>query len=386
MDEVNYKYVKQPNYNVFDFLSDLFSKGWAIAKENMKIRKSIERALLDSTIGIRVNSSSIAQSGKITLKLPEILIQREKGLKIFIQNSVKFQETLSTIDISSAIDGYVVETSYLSENRQYFIYECEPVGIDYQITFESLKDLVLLAKEYRKKGKIPIDKRLTIPFSHMIITGMTGSGKTTALYYLLLFLEYSVGKLSIYVIDPKQEALLSFGEIRGYSVASEPGEILDLMRNFIALMDRRQESMRRRVKKSRKFDIDAFEFGLRPYFIFIDELAALNAILNKDEKAEFFALLSRLILLGRSLGFYAVISLQQNNARELSTAIKEQIGFKVVLGNSGKQSYATLFDDLEGANGLLKQKRRIGEGVYTSVLNGSLGLKKVRFPHLKFLG
>lgn len=381
--ENNLRYIKQPNHIWLDYWLDVFNYGFSVAKANYKIRKNIERSLLDAGIGFPVSNN---EPGKVMLQLPSIWIIRDKGLTIEIANSVKFQKKLAEIDISSAIDGYVVESSFLSDNRTKYIYECEIVGIDYQIVFESLKDLVSFAKEYRKKGKIPIDKRLTIPFSHMIITGMTGSGKTTALYYLLLFLEFSVGKSSLNVIDPKREALLSFGELRGYSVASESAEILGVLRRFVELMGKRQEVMRKSVKKAKKFDIDALGFGFRPYFIFVDELAALNAIFGKDEKAEFYALLSRVVLLGRSLGFYVVISLQQNNARELSTAIKEQIGFKVVLGNSGKQSYATLFDDLEGSDGLLKQRRKIGEGVYTNSLIGSVGLKKVRFPHLEFLG
>lgn len=318
------------------------------------------------------------------LKLPFIRIVRDNGLVIEISNSVKFQDKLSNIDISSAIDGYIVESTFLSEDRKKYIYECEPVGVDYQIIFKNFSEFKRYIKD-SENGKIPIDKRLIIPYSHMLITGMTGSGKTTALYYLLLYFELKMGKTSVFVIDPKEEALSVFGKMRGYNIAVENTEILPLLRRFILMMDKRKEAMRKAVKKSRKFDSDALDFGFKPRVMFIDELAALNAIFTKDEKNEFYSLLSRVILLGRSLGFYVIIALQQNNAKELSTALKEQIGFKVVLGNSGKQSYATLFDDLEGASGLIKQRKKIGEGLYFSSFDGQMNVKKLRFPHLKFL-
>lgn len=385
MDRTDYRYLKQPDSNGWvAFLVDCYKYGLKVARENLIIRKSIERAFLDSGIGIKVNRQT--HSSAFYLKLPETLINREKGLKISIRNSPKFQDKLSVIDISSALDGYVVESSYLTEDRDFFVYECEPVGIDYQNTFDTFGDFKEYVKSFKERGKIPIDKRLVVSYSHMIITGMTGSGKTTAVIYLLLFLEMKLGRNSIYVIDPKEEALATFSKMRGYNTTGKNSEILPILRDFVDSMDKRKKVMRKCVKNTKKFDSDALGFGLCPHFLFVDELAALNATLTKDEKAEFYALLSRVILIGRSLGFYVVLSLQQNNAKELSTSLKEQIGFKVVLGNSGKQSYLTLFDDMDGASGLLQQRKKIGEGVYTNVIDGETNLKKLRFPHLKFLG
>lgn len=381
----NYKYVKQINHIWIDYLLDIFKYGFVIASENNRIRKSVERALLNAGIGFPISNEG-TKFNKIILELPKILIDRTNGLSIKIGNSLKYQERLMDIDISSALNGYVVEYSYLLEDRQFYVFECEPVNVDYQLTFEKFKDFKEFVNGFENNGQIMIDKRLVIPYSHMILTGATGSGKTTALYYLMLFVELRHGKKHLFVIDPKQEALLEFAELRKYKKATETNEILPLLRRFLLLMDKRKAEMRKVVKKCRKFDSDALEFGFAPYFLFVDELAALNATLNKDERNEFYSLLTRVILMGRSLGFYVVISLQQNNAKELSTALKEQIGFKVVLGNSGKQSYMTLFDDLDGAGGLIKQKKKIGEGVYVSSLNGQMSLKKLRFPHLEFLG
>lgn len=384
MEQTNYKYIKSPNYDVLDFWVDIFNYGLKVARDNAKIRKRIQRALLNAGIGFPVSND---EKGKIMLELPLISIIRHKeNLEITIQNSIKFQDKLASIDISSAVNGYVVESFYISEDRTHYVYECEPIGIDYQLVFEKFVDLKEFVKECESSKGIPIDKRLNIPYSHILITGMTGSGKTTAIFYLLLFLEIKFGKSSVYVIDPKEESLCIFGKARGYNTAVKNSQILPLFRRFVELMGKRKANVRKAVKRSKKFDSDALKFGYAPRFIFIDELAALNAIFDKKEQAEFYSLLSQVILLGRSLGFYVVLSLQQNNAKELTTALKEQIGFKVALGNSGKQTYLTLFDDLEGAQGLLKQKKKIGEGLYFNSLIGQMSVKKLRFPHLKFLG
>lgn len=381
----SYKTVKQTNYLWLDFIFEFFTYGFSVARGNLRLRRSIERALLDAGIGVPASNNS--NDNRIVLQLPRIDFRRNKdGLEVIISNSIKFQKKLLEIDISSALYGYIVESFYLSEDRTKVIYECEPVGVDYQIVFDNFREFKSYISQFDKQGYVPIDSRLIVPLSHMLITGMTGSGKTTALYYLLLFFEFKYGKKSIFLIDPKEESLAVFGRKRKYRTAIHSERIMKMIKYFVRLMEERKKEMRKVINKSNKFDSDALSFGFSPKFIFIDELSALNVALSKEEKNEFYALLSQVILLGRSLGFFVIISLQQYNAKELPTSLSEQIGFKVVLGNSGKQSYLNVFGSLEGSEALFVQKKRIGEGIYFSSHIDQINPKKVRFPHLKFLG
>lgn len=376
-------------YFISLYISNGLTKyGFKYTHKKIKLKYDIDKALVMANIGFPIINKY--NSSNIYLKSPKLDIKlTADGYVdyIEIENSIKYQEKLEKIDLSSVLPDENVENMYLSKNRKYFIYECEPIELDNQLVFETFNSLYNYVHRHLD-DTIPIDSRLYVPLSHIIISGRSGSGKTTALYYLLLFIELRYGKDTLYVIDPKNEGLSVFSDLREYKNEHNPKEVLDIMRDFIGEMKQRQENLKKMINKTGKFDADAIQMGYKPYFIFIDEFAALVSMFDKNQTAEFYSYLRQITMMGRSLGFYIVISLQQANAKDIPTAIREQIQFLIVLGKSGEQTYKTIFDNdiLEGSKSILNQKFKIGEGVYYNSLDKQqLKLKKLRMPHLVFL-
>ena len=181
-----------------------------------------------------------------------------------------------------------------------------------------------------------LDGRNTINWRvapHMIISGRTGTGKTTLMGYLMavaLTQGYRVA-----VCDPKRQdfaRLQADGE--QCQIAREPQECLQLLKQ----MD--QEMAQRMALSSQH---PGAEFVQQ--FVMIDELAALRASLSREEQRQLDATLKRLVLQGRAFQMHLVIGIQQANAQELPTEIREQLGTRVLLGNSTPAEQRFLFTD-----------------------------------------
>lgn len=181
-----------------------------------------------------------------------------------------------------------------------------------------------------------LDGRKTINWRaapHMVISGRTGTGKTTLMGYLMavtLTRGYRVA-----VCDPKRQ---DFARLQAADnqcqIARKPQECLQLLKQ----MD--QEMARRMAFSSQH---PGTEFVQQ--FIMIDELAALRASLSAKEQKQLAATLKRLVLQGRAFQMHLVIGIQQANAQELPTEIREQLGTRVLLGNSTPAEQKFLFTD-----------------------------------------
>lgn len=80
--------------------------------------------------------------------------------------------------------------------------------------------------------------------------------------------------------------------------------------------------------------------------LLIDEFGALREswkTLPKKERDEIDSILSDIAFMGRQIGCILWVATQQMNAQTITTAIREQLVLKIVLGNSDEQTYRTLF-------------------------------------------
>lgn len=216
-----------------------------------------------------------------------------------------------------------------------------------------------LAGRYRQTGGISIMDILSWDFvrsPHAIITGVSGSGKSYFLKYL-----FTVCSLigDTVAIDPKGSDLARLAKNQGTkgiiipSFVDQGGsggiggkflqEVVSTLKKVEAQMYLRQGKL---YQATNKVSTDYREIGLKPIFIFIDELAALMTGATKQVKQDFQDTLTRLIVLGREAGVYLVLSMQSARAEYLPTIVRDSISLRVQLGRINSENTRFLFPEL----------------------------------------
>uniref|UniRef100_UPI003D80E2E5 hypothetical protein n=2 Tax=Limosilactobacillus reuteri TaxID=1598 RepID=UPI003D80E2E5 len=218
-----------------------------------------------------------------------------------------------------------------------------------------------LIQQYHKSHLIPLMKQMNwdfVRFPGAIVSGNSGSGKS---YFLkTLFTVCNVIGETV-VIDPKISDLARMTRHRKATKAIIPNfasnarqgigshflsTIVDALKQLEIEIYQRQQLL---FENSKKISTDYRELGLKPIFIFIDELAALTTGSNRQIKQDFLDTLTRLAVLGRESGIYLVLSLQSARTDFVSDIVRQQLSLKVLLGRINRQTAQFLFPELSEA-------------------------------------
>lgn len=356
-------------------LSNKIYKGVRYSLRYMSIIRMLEGQMLDD--GLYIERGNL-------IELPLIKLSFDKGLGkgvLKVKNSIKFNNKLDDIVMSSALGRYVVECHYVSDDGNFYIYELVDSSINYKLEFSSFE-------EYEKYNKqisiysIFLDNRSIVKLQHILLVGMTGSGKTYCLYNFLLQFYNREIKYELFYADPKGSSLAVIGQtVTPDRTAIGVEEIIDLLDVFVKKMHDRKAEIKELLKD--KLDADYSDFNKSPYIFCFDEYASFAAVLSgadKKTRDKVQGLLSEVILQGRQLGFFMLIIMQKSDANLISTSLRDNIPLKIVLGNSEQQTYITAFGT--GVD-IPKRHYKVGEGVFTEpVLAPEPRL--IQCPYLKF--
>lgn len=352
----------------FDFLKtkkDFFS--FMIAKIKL------ERELINSGFYVKLKSQKDRQ---ILVQLPKVQIFRKSDFSIIVRinSSIDNFEKMEKLDLSPVFEGYRQMGVSNTKERNQLIFKLEKIDFDRQIKIRKIDEI---ADINWRSDLIVIDRLTSVSaFSHKLLTGQTGAGKTYALLYLLLF--YKMKNADVSVCDPKMSDLADLSKKLGCRSATSKEEIIEEVHQTFLEMERRKQQ---RQQENWRISTTAIQNGLNLKILIIDEFASLQLKLDKKELSELLNYLYQIILEGRALGVFVVLGLQQANATVLPTALREQFSSIFVLGNSGEQTKNVAFQ--EKANKIPDFPLAIGEGW---CLNSSeIDLRFIRFPHLLFL-
>ena len=352
----------------FDFLKtkkDFFN--FMIAKIKL------ERELINAGFYVKLQSQ---KDGKIFVKLPKVQIFRKSDFSIIVRinSSIDNFEKMEKLDLSPVFEGYRQMGVSNTKERNRLIFKLEKIDFDRQIKIRKIDEI---ADINWRSDLIVIDRLTSVSaFSHKLLTGQTGAGKTYALLYLLLF--YKMKNADVSVCDPKLSDLADLGKKLGCKSATSKIEIMEEIKQTFLEMERRKQ---RREEENWEISTTATQNGLNLKILIIDEFASLQLKLDKKELAELLNYLYQIILEGRALGVFVILGMQQANATVLPTALREQFSSIFVLGNSGEQTKNVAFQ--EKAQKIPDFPLMIGEGW---CLNSSeISLRFICFPHLSFL-
>lgn len=319
-------------------------RGVKYALAHARLEKGIRRALLEAGYGVA--------AGNQYYRLPQVKIHFEgKDLAagvVQIQNHIKSDTSLASVNLSSALGDYVVDAQYISDSNNHYCYEISDGRIDRQLVFSSYQELSHYAKRHTDTyGPYTLfcDKRNRgIKIRSLLLVGITGSGKSYALMGLIAQLKNWPIPPVVYYADPKgSDIAVLGGSLAPERTADNIDGIIDLLRQFYDCMMKRKEEMQ--GKLSGRLGADFTDFQLPAYILMFDEYAAFQASIAKDkrQREEVEEILRNVVLMGRQLGFFAWICMQKSDSSDIPTAIRDNLPWKICLGNAPSTTLLTIF-------------------------------------------
>lgn len=357
------------------------NRGAKYALRHWQLSRSIARALMEAGYGIPI--------GEQYYRLPRIKIRfDDKSLTsgiVEVQNHIKSDSSLAAVNLSSALGAYVVDAQYIEDDNNYYCYEIADSRIDRQLQFDSYQELCAYAKRHTDKyGPYTLfmdGRNEGIKIRSMLLVGITGSGKSYALMGLIAQLQNWPISPVIYYADPKgSDIAVLGGSLAPERTADDIDGIIDLLRQFYAAMMERKAEMR--DKLNGKLGSDFTDFRLPACIFLFDEFAAFQASISRDKKRrdEVEELLRNVILMGRQLGFYMWIAMQKSDSSDIPTAIRDNLPWKVCLGNAPATTLMTIFGHAADL-----PSRHWGKGQGLIYCDGiTAAPRPVSFPTLKF--
>lgn len=339
----------------------------------------LKRALLD--VNAKYGVELYSGTEKVVV-LPQIKIDLDHDClcgKIRIRNHIKYN--LENVNLSSALGRYIVETQYLSDDENWWIFEIEDSQTDRRLVFNSYKDFQKYCQT-QDDYSLFVDKKLTVPIASLLLVGSTGTGKTYSAYSLVLqFLNWKI-KPTLYFADPKNSSLCVMGKkISPERTAGTIDEIIEQLEAFHVEMEKRKAALQEKLEE--RLDADFRDWQMPAYIFIFDEYAAFQSAVNTLDKRvrdRISRLMRDIVLEGRQLGFFVWILMQKSDSTDIPTAIRDNLIFKVVLGSATNTTYMTAF---EHAADLPKRKYGPGQGLY--FYQGLTQKPKITsFPTLRF--
>ena len=340
-----------------------------------KIFLKLRRQLIDAGFG--VTRMWLFALPKIELSFSEDL---SSGI-LKIQNTVKLNKRLDDVDFSAALENYKIERHYISRDANWYVYELLRADVSFRMHLTCLSSFVNVARQIAPYD-VFLDMRSICRLQHTLLVGQTGSGKTYALYSLILQMLCKRIPYEMYFADPKGSSISVLSQqIAPDRTAVSFDEIVDLLENFVAAMEERKTEFADQLNA--RLDADYRYFELAPHVLIIDEYAAFSAVVATKEKKvrdHVEALMHQIILMGRQLGFFVILVMQKSDAKLITTALRDNIPLKIVLGNAEDTTYETTFGT--GVD-IPPMDYPPGDGVFTEPSLARTP-KLVQFPTLDF--
>lgn len=239
-------------------------------------------------------------------------------------------------DVSGSFRGrlanYAVTSSRIATNGNEFILTIEDVGSDRTWRPATLEEMKQPTHVLR------LQKDLTINLAdspHLIYYGKSGSGKSTSLISVLIQALMWAGS-QIYIADPKREFSALSDFYPADRLAVEADEVIAMLDRVCEIVRDRQKVVSDGVRKRQKMGLRAYDLGLSPVVVMIDEVSALMASMDNKQKKEFLGLLTQIVMKGRSVSCFLILGNQSALAdKGITTDIRGQIATKIVLGKVG---------------------------------------------------
>lgn len=324
--------------------------------------KQLEKRIIKSFIDT-MSVNKALQTHRIYVPKSRVdLSTLEEHITVYIERLPAMNDVeLLVKNISSAFNysvfkNYAVVNYIEFDDMLLYKFILEDVNVNKTIVPKNINDLIV-----DDMYSFVIQKNLIWNMNkqpHLLLSGKTGSGKSTFLLSLILQMFYK--KVDLYIIDPKFE--FSAFTFYGDKIYSNSDLVLNKMIELVELLEKREKQVQEGVEKMKKIGLSAYDLGLVPTVILVDEMSALVAGYDSKQRKVFDSCLVALAQKGRSSGIFLIVSMQNTNSESIKVAVRNQFGFRILLGNSTSEDIQFMFSN---NNETVKKTTEKFSGYYT---------------------
>lgn len=331
-----------------------------------KLKNKIDESLIVNHIYLEPTEAS--EERVRVVRTPKIHIDDEETINI--ENVTGLSDKLEKFksELTAMLDSnHIVDTYQLDKSGNYYVVKLIDMSGQNRYYFDSC-DEYLETLRSSKQYEIPMMKNLTIDLAktpHMLVAGGTGTGKSYLLYHLLF--NFILKDCDVYLIDRKKVLTKFKGVVGQENVGDEHPEeedsnIFDVIEKVESIMNEREQYLSKNEDTQEDLNVTFVDMNWSPVVLVIDELGSLMAELStKKNKDKFKNTLQSVVQRGRATGVNIVVSMQQPNANNLPTAIRDNLMFKTILGDTDNTTRSLVFPVGE----LPDISFKAGEGYFT---------------------
>lgn len=317
--------------------------GFKVYLKSLSAENAIKKGLIDVLAVNSMKSSNFFSVPKIAVAPSDrdnkkwvATIEKLPGMR----DIDLISETVDSVLIGDWQDFAVVEASQ-NQAGNFFIFKIENVNLSKKIIISHLSQL-----EPEKAYKVRCQQGLVWDLSkapHALIAGDSGSGKTAVLMTFLA--QFLAGGASIKVVDPKAEFIFLESILPKGSVVRDFDQVLSLLKKMTDEMTKRNQIIAEQIKMKKSLGLTGADLGMRPTILIIDEVGSLVAGVERKQLTEFIGYLTKIVQMGRSSLTNVILTTQQPNAQIISTAIRDQLSFRVLMGKPSPELKRMAFGD-----------------------------------------
>ncbi|WP_438788968.1 FtsK/SpoIIIE domain-containing protein [Enterococcus sp. DIV0756] len=305
-------------------------------------------------------------------------VQREGFFKDLSSNQSKERITYFPKVFYKMVDGYLIisveislnsyqdQLLHLEKKLESGLYcelvekELEDSFVVYTLLYDTISNRISISDVEARNGSLRLMKNVYWSYDslpHMLIAGGTGGGKS---YFILTLIETLLRtNAELYILDPKNSDLADLSVVLP-NVYFRKEEMLRALNEFYEKMMARTETMKQ--MEGYKTGENYAYLGLQPYFLIFDEYVAFMDMIGR-ENTEVMSKIKQIVMLGRQMGFFIILSCQRPDAKYLGDGIRDQFMFRVALGRMSELGYGMMFGE---TNKDFFQKRIRGRGYVDS--------------------
>lgn len=338
---------------------------------------SIRRAMLDANYhDERYVTEQIAKIPKIKIEFDD---KKMNTGTLIIRDSMEFHERLVKATFTPVLKGYKVETSYQTDDGDWYAYEFYSIHAQMQQQFDEFDEYLKWADKKTNNYQLWYNDHLIVDLKHTLLCGATRTGKTFMLIGLLLQMVNKPIKYHLFFADPKNDQIRKIGNwVNPKQTAVTTDELIDLIESVYNRLITREKEMEKATLN--RMTGDYRDVGLEPIFLIFDEFSSFINVLDINQKKQVLGHLTAIVQRGMGSGVLLYLILQKSDATTLPTAIRTNLLMKIVLGNAASTTYTTAF---ESSADIPIFKFGKGQGVYLDDTMSSP--KLMNFPNLKFI-
>lgn len=270
------------------------------------------------------------------------------------------------ISVEISLNSYQDQLLHLEKKLESGLYcelvekELEDSFVVYTLLYDTISNRISISDVEARNGSLRLMKNVYWSYDslpHMLIAGGTGGGKS---YFILTLIETLLRtNAELYILDPKNSDLADLSVVLP-NVYFRKEEMLRALNEFYEKMMTRTETMKQ--MEGYKTGENYAYLGLQPYFLIFDEYVAFMDMIGR-ESTEVMNKIKQIVMLGRQMGFFIILSCQRPDAKYLGDGIRDQFMFRVALGRMSELGYGMMFGE---TNKDFFQKRIRGRGYVDS--------------------